>query len=257
MKRLTLLLVLTLSVALCGSCVTESSGESFDPTRIGYALFVPVNATLQREMNDVWQLFALAHYASADTDAERERLHDAYFYTLRIVHTPTQWRLISKTSELVIDTNGKNLFDEGAIWSYYYRNRNYYTTELPTITRQSRGEYTLNLPPTPKRTYYSAGLLSLSVTYWSKPSSDTIGIQILLGGEGHTQADDRQIDFAISEPLQYSTDSSAFDEGLINLSTATDRAEARYLLARGVTIGYNGRFNDYDIKNYYGSIICY
>lgn len=253
MKRGILFTAVIAATALCG-CVKDKSYERFEPTKPGYYLFQQANAALQYEMDELWPVFAFAGYYAADSEEMRESIHDAFFYTSRISRNGDQWRIIGEDTELVIDTGGKSLYDEGTRWTYFYTGRDYYTSELPTVTRTGAesAPYTLNMPAMPERPSGISGELTLSQSFIHRPAEDKYSVKIDISGAGQVRSGNRQIEFGITEPLEYDSASPVFDKGGMTLTTTkdgvTDTAKARFLSINNmVGIEYNGYYDDWDI----------
>lgn len=246
MKRL-LLSTAVLAAVLCG-CERESGYGRFEPTLPGYYMFQQVDAALCGELSEMAPVFAFLIYYAAETDEEREKIHDAFFYASRISQKGDQWRIIDTDSELVIDTGGAPLSENGAKWTYHYADRSdCYGETLPAITSEGSETLTLCLPETPKREFHTAGLFPVKAAYEYRriPSGVYVhSIRITLSGSGTTYTDDIDIYFRITSPLEFDSFASYIEKGSMTLSTANgldiDTAKADYMGNNGdVTIEYN------------------
>lgn len=246
MRRL-LLSAAVIAALLCG-CERESGYGSFDPTLPGYYMFQQVDESLCSELSDVMPVFAFSLYYAAQTDEEREKIHDAFFYSSRIARNGDQWRIIDADSELVIDTGGKGLSENGARWTYRYADRSdYYGQTLPAITSDA-GSLTLCLPQTPERMFWTTGDFPIEAAYVYRPVSSGASVHsitLTLAGSGVTHADEIDVDFEITDPLKYNSFVSYFDKGALKLTTTnngvTDTATATFTGEEGDTaIEYNG-----------------
>ena len=247
MKRLLLSTALLAAGLLCG-CEKEGGYGRFEPTLPGYYMFQQEDTALCGELSELVPVFAFSIYYAADTDEEREKIHDAFFYSSRISQKGDEWRIIDTDSELVIDTGGTSLSENGAKWTYRYADRSdCYGEEFPAITSEDGGMLTLCLPETPEREFYTAGLFPVKAAYEYRriPSGAYVhSIRITLSGNGTTYTDDIDIHFRITSPLEFDSFSSYIGKGSMTLSTVTgldmDTAKADYMGENGdITIEYN------------------
>ncbi len=241
------------TVALLGGCVVDESPEQYEPTRPGYFLFAQSAPMLRAAIDEVVPVFAFATYLAAESDAEREAIHNHYFYTSRFVQSGTKWLIINGNNELMIETGGKQLAEDGALWSYYIREDGSVSTSLPTISRKGsdpENQYTVTLPPLSKKTNYTTAILQITV----QPVIGLLGSEWLLSGAGIVHKEELDIDFQITTPMRYNNRKPPFfDEGALTLCTTlngvTDTAEAAVGLHGTVKISYNGHTNNWDINN--------
>lgn len=234
MKRV-LISAAIIAAVLCG-CKKEDGYGQYEPTRPGYYMFRQVDTALCGEFSDVMPVFAFALYYAADNDAERETIHDAFFYTSRISGKDGQWRIINDSWELVIVTGGKSLYDQGAQWTYDYISRtDNYGEALPTITGNGQETFTLRLPERPKEASYTTGDLRVKAAYEYLPISPGAyvhSIRLTVSGTGKVYTDDIDVGFETTFPLEYDSYASYIGKGAMKLTTTndgvTDTAQATY-----------------------------
>lgn len=108
------------AVALC-SCKTDTR-EYRKPTYPGYIMLVN-NITGYRALPEkLALLFQIDEYISAETDEERERVHDRYFYREYVVYDAEKGvcTIRYQSEELIVNTGGKRIDEIGAEWSGRY-----------------------------------------------------------------------------------------------------------------------------------------
>lgn len=221
MKQFIVLSTIAVATLLCG-CVTETGSENFNPTRPGYFLYDQTSQVLSSEFSNLPPVLAFAEYIAAPDAKERERIHDLHFYSQRITHTNNQWKIIDQYSELVIDTGGKSLYDEGAVWSFCF-NQNNETTKQSTITRSGIDDnhYKLQLPSDPMQSSNAKGDLAFTVTTGHQSTPYT-QYSFLVSGEGECRAGNMTIGFNIINPLKYSTN-HGIEAGQLTLTTTNNQ----------------------------------
>lgn len=255
-------LLLCLWAAVAAGCVTEQGGE-FEPTRPGYYLYDHAAAPLLGAMNDVWPVFAFIRYWEAETDEERERIHDLFFYTQRIVCEGNLCRIICDRWELAIDTGGRPLSEAGACWTFRYAGRDDSDPgDAPRLCAPESGDsrYVLHWPAAAAGDGFGgefrvAAILETTV---SAPGVTTHCLYLHAEGRGSVRAPDIDIDFETTQPLVYRPLERAFGSGALRLTTTADgkseTAEASILSPAEVRIDYNGT---HKIWPRYGSYFCY
>lgn len=231
---------------LCG-CERESGYGRYEPTLPGFYLFRQVDDALCGELSGAAPVFAFARYYATESDAEREEIHDAFFYTSRITSRGDRWHIIDNERELVIATGGKRLDEPDARWIYSYVSSAGHNREIRPSTTAAQS-YTLLLPEVSGQPLFTAGEFTLAVSFESRPAASGASVQSIrfaLTGSGTSRGDDIDVAFGIAEPLEFDAFQSYVAEGALTLTTTndgvTDAATARYRDdGQRVRIEYNG-----------------
>ena len=118
------------AVALC-SCKTDTR-EYRNPTYPGYMMLVNNIAGYRALPEKLALLFQIDEYIGAETDEERERLHDKYFYKEYVAYNAEKGVFTIRywSEELVVNTGGKRIGEIGAEWSGRYENE---TKFMPVV----------------------------------------------------------------------------------------------------------------------------
>ena len=247
-----------LSTALLWSAtgyVVSDPGETFQPTRPGYYLFRQSYEPLCDIADDLRDVFAFARYYVASTEEEREKLHDAFFYSKRITRNGNTWRIIDSWMEVEIATGGLPLQAEEAHWTINYNSN--YDKQKRTLTigrdTSAADRYTLLLS---ENFGTLTGRFSVETTFATQvPESGirTFTVKLSIAGEGHATAHDVGIDFTIRTPLRYDSSAAhAFTAGAMRLITdGKDTAEAVLEGYDIVKIEYNGHQASWNCSYYW------
>ena len=180
------LIYMLFAAALMTGCRMDK-GEEFEPTRLGYDLTRCTSDVLWSMSDEVITLLHFSDYIKADGE-ERERLHDKWFYTSRIVEREDgAWSIINSNSELKIFTNGKTLDEADAEWEFYSGNATHTDGDVPTISHtgtDSNGseQYTLHFPGHKYALYTSVRPANYR-NYYGDVKVTVMPYEIITGGE--------------------------------------------------------------------------
>jgi hypothetical protein len=215
---------------------------------------IPLFATIA----ETAPVFAFALYYNETDAVEREKIHNQLLYTSRIIDEGNnRWKIINTYwGDLIIETGGKSLFDNDALWTYYYVNK--VGDISPTISGSSNGEFILHR--TEITDYYITGDLSIKPTIIESvvsPGIYSYSIGLTVSGSGCAYSEeDIDVGFEITTPLELSTLKENFTKGSMMLTTTnngvTDMAKATYALSGdAVNIEYNGYKKQWSLRSYY------
>lgn len=263
MRRLISILAAVATICTMAGCRT-SDGSEFNPTLAGYTHFEYVDKFVAGQLPVVRKLLLFDLYLSAESEEERTQIHNEYFYTFRIFEEEGLWHVVSSYTELIIDTGGSLLADEGTTWAFRYADEKYDTDDMPTITNNGTSDetgatrYALHVPSqvdllldiTPKNTTSEGTKTSLRFdTCISGGGSLTVDY-----GSNHLNT--TVMTFEATEPVHTSDPSiSWFNSGTWSIravaSDFTDLFEARYIGSESVMITCNGISREYCYTNRY------
>lgn len=109
------------AVALC-SCKTDTR-EYRNPTYPGYIMLVNNIAGYKIVSCKLALLFQIDEYIGAETDEEREKVHDKYFYNNYVSYDAESgvFNLRYSSYEVFVNTGGKRIGETGAEWTGWYQ----------------------------------------------------------------------------------------------------------------------------------------
>lgn len=257
MKRLISILATIATACTMSGCRTDD-GSEFNPTLAGYTHFEYIDTFVAGQLPVVRKLLLFDLYLAAESEEERMQIHNEYFYTFRIFEQEGLWHIVSSNTELIIDTGGSLLADEGATWAFRYADEKYDTDDMPTIANIGTSDetdatrYALHMPSlvdllldiTPKNTTSEGTKTSLRFdTYISGGGRLTVDY-------GSSRLNTTVMMFEATEPVHTSDPSiSWFNSGAWSVravaSGITDVFEARYIGSKKVMITCNGVSREY------------
>ena len=91
---------------------------------------------MNRDSNSLIAILRFNEYLTAESDEVRERVHNNFFYTSRILELSGEWHIVNTDTELIVITGGKSLDEVGAQWSF--RSQKPRDSELGTICTLER-----------------------------------------------------------------------------------------------------------------------
>ena len=140
MKRMIFSALLAASL-LC-ACETEPR-ESYNRTEPGYIMFLNNIGGYNTVSEKLTLMFRIDEYVGAETDEERKRVHDRYFYDYYVDYDAAKGEFTiryngSGRDNLYVNTGGRRIGETGAEWSGYYERGSDF---VPTVKCVAENRY--------------------------------------------------------------------------------------------------------------------
>lgn len=239
--------------ALC-SCKTATR-EYRNPTYPGYMMLVNNISGYKALPEKLTLLFQIDEYIGAETDAEREQVHDKYFYNEYVAYDAANgvFTIRYNTCELFVNTGGKRIGETGAEWSGRYERESKFVPDVKCIG-ENRYEINYNELEYPR---YSSDKYKVSVEVEIKELSLSyryIVLEMTGTCESCNKSDNRTfiIDGSATGLIWKGT---RFYGGTVELTTenrgVVDNAKAEFSDDGDFTVWYNGsrdKYSSYDLE---------
>ncbi len=214
--------IMLLAVAAAVMCSCEvSDGDTVKRTAPGYFMYsntIPGYNSLAATLKLAFQI---EEYIAASTDEERKAVHNKYFYSQYVDYDAETgvFNVRYYSNQLFVDTGGKLLSEEGAVWHGHYTLSDPHDKKesFPTFTRLENGNCKVE---------YSVA------QYYDYPSAD-ISVMMTIE-EPQSILDDRIVKLSGSSKSEYV---SSRDGGSLIIN-----AEVSDLTLNGTTF-VSGRFD--------------
>lgn len=255
MKKI-ILSALLAAFALC-SCKTATR-EYRNPTYPGYMMLVNNISGYKAFSGKLALMFQIDEYIGAETDEERERVHDKYFYREYVAYDDAKglFTIRYDTDELFVSTGGKRIGETGAEWSGMYENQYEFMPVVKCIG-ENRYEITYNESDYPR---FSSDRYKVSVeAEVGEASAVSGGMSLKMTGTCESRNKSDNGTFIVEG---YATDliwqGNRFLTGTVELTTENrgviDNAKAEFSEDGSFTVWYGGSkdvYSLYDLE-YYG-----
>lgn len=238
--------------ALC-SCRTDTR-EYRNPTYPGYVMLVNNIAGYKALSEKLILMFRIDEYIGAETDAEREMVHDKYFYKEYVAYDAAKgvFTIRYQSYELFVNTGGKRIGEVGAEWSGRYERETMFMPVVKCIG-ENRYEVTYNESDYPR---YSSDRYNVSAEVEVKESlTSNKYLSLSMSGtcESYNKSGNSSfiVDGCATELTYYG---GWFCEGTIDLTTENrgivDNAKAEFSDDGTFTVWYGGSrdvYSSYDL----------
>lgn len=222
MKRLSIIAALAAATIFSGCKVSD--GQKFTPTDLGYHLAISSLTVIAGTLDEFYTMKALDLYISAD-EAEREVIHDAYFYSQRIVERGAgQWQIIkTENDNITVFTGEKSLSETGAKWDFR-KSQQYYgdniSSTIENITDNGTERYAVH-------SVYENGhsgntAYSTNLTFTIEPQGARNTFIYIEGGGVHHYSYAGDYSYTVLSPLRFDDGTMSFDEGRLSAAITID-----------------------------------
>lgn len=244
------------AVALC-SCKTATR-EYRNPTYPGYMMLVNNIAGYRALPEKLAVMFQIDEYIGAETDEERDKVHDRYFYKEYVAYNAEKGVCTVRywSEELVVNTGGKRIGEIGAEWSGRYERGTMFMPVVKCIG-ENRYEVTYNESDFPQ---YSRDKYKVSVEVEVKePMTSNKHLSLSMSGtcESCNKSDNRTF-IVEGRATDLTMHGDYIYGGTVELTTenrgVVDNAKAEFSDNYSFTVFYDGCKDVYSIYDldYYG-----
>ena len=241
------------AVALC-SCKTATR-EYRNPTYPGYIMLVNNISGYRALPEKLAVMFQIDEYIGAETDEEREKVHDRYFYNEYVAYDAAKgvFTIRYQSHELFVSTGGKRIGETGAEWSGRYEREIMFMPVVKCIG-EDRYEVTYNESEYPR---FSSDKYKVSVEVEVKESlAGNKSLSLNMSGicESYNRSDNRTfiVDGSATGLIWRG---NGFFGGTIDLTTenrgVVDNAKVEFSDDRSFTVWYDGCrdvYSSYDLE---------
>lgn len=138
--------IVLLAVAAATMCSCKiSDGDTVKRTAPGYIMYNNTISGYNQLSLQLKLAFQIDEYIAASTDEERKTVHNKYFYSQYVEYNAETgiFNVRYPQNELFVDTGGKLLSEDGAVWRGHYTVSDPHGKKegFPTFTRLENGNY--------------------------------------------------------------------------------------------------------------------